>query len=151
MAQLALVYGMRLLPADELEAVGAAEITLKDGRKAQVTMHLLEGGEARDPKATKPIARRLLRVLSGNLVRRRKFLKSALLAAAVSSVSGQGVATRGVKPQPRGKPSGLPFAAHFVDIGVQAGLTHPVIYGGVDRKDFIIETVGCGCAFIDYR
>lgn len=45
MAKLALVYGMRLLPADELESVGEAEITLKSGKKAQVTMHLLEGGE----------------------------------------------------------------------------------------------------------
>ncbi len=45
MAKLALVYGMRLLPADELETVGEAEITLKSGRKAHVTMHLLEGGE----------------------------------------------------------------------------------------------------------
>jgi hypothetical protein len=45
MAKLALVYGMRLLPADELEAVKDAEITLKNGKKAQVTMHLIEGGE----------------------------------------------------------------------------------------------------------
>jgi hypothetical protein len=45
MAQLALVYGMRLLPADELEAVGDAEIVLKNGGRARVTMHLLEGGE----------------------------------------------------------------------------------------------------------
>jgi hypothetical protein len=45
MAQLALVYGMRLLPADEIEAVGDAEITLKSGKKAHVTMHLIEGGE----------------------------------------------------------------------------------------------------------
>ena len=45
MAQLALVYGMRLLPADELEAVGDAEVKLKGGRTAHVTMHLLEGGE----------------------------------------------------------------------------------------------------------
>lgn len=45
MAKLALVYGMRLLPADELESVGEAEITLKSGKKAHVTMHLLEGGE----------------------------------------------------------------------------------------------------------
>jgi hypothetical protein len=45
MAKLALIYGMRLLPADELEKVGDAEITLKSGKKAQVTMHLLEGGE----------------------------------------------------------------------------------------------------------
>jgi len=36
---------MRLLPADELEAVKDAEITLKNGKNAQVTMHLIEGGE----------------------------------------------------------------------------------------------------------
>jgi hypothetical protein len=45
MAKLALIYGMRLLPADELEKVGDAEVTLKSGKKANVTMHLLEGGE----------------------------------------------------------------------------------------------------------
>lgn len=45
MAQLALIYGMRLLPADELESVGSAEIKLKNGRTAEVTMHLIEGGE----------------------------------------------------------------------------------------------------------
>jgi hypothetical protein len=45
MAKLALIYGMRLLPADELEKVGDAEVILKSGKKAQVTMHLLEGGE----------------------------------------------------------------------------------------------------------
>jgi hypothetical protein len=45
MAKLALIYGMRLLPADELEGVTDAEITLKSGKKMQVTMHLIEGGE----------------------------------------------------------------------------------------------------------
>lgn len=45
MAKLALVYGMRLLPSDEVADVGQAEITLKTGRKAHVTMHLIEGGE----------------------------------------------------------------------------------------------------------
>ncbi len=45
MAKLALVYGMRLLPADELEQVKDSEITLKNGKKIQVTMHLIEGGE----------------------------------------------------------------------------------------------------------
>lgn len=45
MAKLALVYGMRLLPADEIQAVEDAEITLKNGNKAHVTMHLIEGGE----------------------------------------------------------------------------------------------------------
>ena len=45
MAKLALVYGMRLLPADEIEALHDAEITLKNGKKAHVTLHLIEGGE----------------------------------------------------------------------------------------------------------
>jgi hypothetical protein len=45
MAKLALVYGMRLLPADEIEQVGEAEIRLKNDKTAHVTMHLIEGGE----------------------------------------------------------------------------------------------------------
>ena len=43
MANLLLVYGMRLLPADEVASVQAAPILLKNGNEAQVTMHLLEG------------------------------------------------------------------------------------------------------------
>jgi hypothetical protein len=45
MAKLALIYGMRLLPADELEEVKDSEITLKNGKKVHVSMHLIEGGE----------------------------------------------------------------------------------------------------------
>ena len=45
MAKLALVYGIRLFPAEELGEVGEAGITLKDGRKARVTMHLIEGSK----------------------------------------------------------------------------------------------------------
>lgn len=43
MANLALVYGMRLLPAEEVAGVGEAPIELKNGHTARVTMHLLEG------------------------------------------------------------------------------------------------------------
>jgi hypothetical protein len=74
----------------------------------------------------------------------------ALLGAPVVHALAQGVASRGVKAQPRGKPSGLPFHACFTDVAAQAGLRQPVIYGGVERKTYILETVGCGCAFIDY-
>jgi len=63
---------------------------------------------------------------------------------------GQGVASRGVQPTPRGKPSGLPFHARFTDVAKAAGLTAPVIYGGVDRKTYILEAIGCGVAFYDY-
>ena len=62
----------------------------------------------------------------------------------------QGVSSRGVKPTPRGKPSGIPFLARFTDVAAHAGLTHPVIYGPEDHKDYILETVGCGVAFIDF-
>ncbi len=43
MANLVMVYGMRLLPADEIAKVGDAPIELKNGNQAEVTMHLLEG------------------------------------------------------------------------------------------------------------
>jgi enediyne biosynthesis protein E4 len=78
--------------------------------------------------------------------RRRDIL--ALLSG--MPVYGQGVATRSVKPQPRGKASGVPFLAQFTDVAKQAGLVEPVIYGGVERKTYILETVGCGVAFVDY-
>jgi len=48
MAKLALVYGMRLLPAEELESVGNAELKLRNGNTAGVTMHLIEGSSEQD-------------------------------------------------------------------------------------------------------
>ena len=60
------------------------------------------------------------------------------------------VSSRGVKPQTRGKFSGLPFHARYSDIAEQAGLRSPLLYGPPDHKNYILETVGCGCAFIDY-
>jgi enediyne biosynthesis protein E4 len=67
-----------------------------------------------------------------------------------TTLKAQGVATRGAKPTPRGKPSGIPFLARFTDVAKAAGLHAPTIYGGVDHKDYIVETMGCGCAFFDY-
>jgi hypothetical protein len=77
--------------------------------------------------------------------------RELLAALAARRAFAQGVSSRGVKPIPRGKPSGLPFHARFTDIAATAGLTAPVIYGGVEKKQYILETVGCGCAFIDYE
>jgi len=45
MAKLTLVYGMRLLPAEEIEEVGEAQIKLKNGREARVTLHIVEGSK----------------------------------------------------------------------------------------------------------
>src|SRR5215475_5171298 len=84
---------------------------------------------------------------------RRNLLRLAV--AAPLSLRGlhlgaQGMATRGAKPTPRGKPSGIPFLAKFTDIAESAGLIAPTIYGGVSHKDYIVETMGCGCAVFDY-
>lgn len=43
MANLVMVYGMRLLPADEVAKIGDAAVELKNGNEAHVTMHVLEG------------------------------------------------------------------------------------------------------------
>lgn len=45
MANLTLVYGMRLLPSEEVAQVGQAPVTLTNGREAHVTMHTLEGSK----------------------------------------------------------------------------------------------------------
>ena len=85
--------------------------------------------------------------MSSGLTRRAAI---ALLGAPVAHALAQGVSSRGVKAQPRGKFSGLPFHACFTDVAAQAGLRQPLIYGGAEKKTYILETVGCGCAFIDY-
>lgn len=46
MAKLALIYGMRLLPSEDVEEVGEAQVKLKNGRSTRVTMHMIEGGES---------------------------------------------------------------------------------------------------------
>jgi hypothetical protein len=44
----------------------------------------------------------------------------------------------------------LPPFSRFVDVGKMAGLTEPTIYGGIDGFTYIIESMACGVAFIDY-
>jgi len=89
------------------------------------------------------------------ITRRKLILDMATVAGGslvvpVEYAMAQGISSRGVKPQPRGKPSGRPFNAHFTDIAKQAGLTEPIVYGGLESKSYIIEVVGAGVAFIDY-
>jgi hypothetical protein len=74
----------------------------------------------------------------------------ALLAGLAGNARAQGVSSRNVRAQPRGKPSGRPFHARLTDVAEPAGLPHPSVYGGVDDKDSIIEVVGGGVAFFDY-
>jgi len=84
---------------------------------------------------------------------RRAFVRLSLGSAAFTATPrllAQGVAAHTVKPAARPAPSGRPFNAHFTDVASGAGLQASVIYGGVDSKKYILESTGCGCAFIDY-
>jgi hypothetical protein len=85
-----------------------------------------------------------------NISRRRMFSYLCASAFAPRLAGQSGMASRGLTQRPRQTTSGRPFAAHFTDVAASAGLLAPVIYGGVDRKDYILEADGCGCAFFDY-
>ena len=78
----------------------------------------------------------------------RRDLLSTLVATSLPA-SAQ-MASRGVTAKPRGKASGLPFNAWLSDVASAAGLTAPVIYGGVNSNTYILEAMGCGAAFLDY-
>jgi enediyne biosynthesis protein E4 len=80
----------------------------------------------------------------------RRLLLAMLAAQAARAQRSEGMASRGVAPTPRGKPSGRPFNARFTDVAEQAGLRTPVIYGYPDHCDYILETMGAGIAFLDY-
>jgi enediyne biosynthesis protein E4 len=87
------------------------------------------------------------------ILNRRNFVRLSLgsaAALAADRLMAQGVATHTVPAQKRPALSGRPFHAHFTDIAKAAGLHQPVIYGGVDTKKYILESLGCGCAFFDY-
>src|SRR5436853_934392 len=74
---------------------------------------------------------------------------SAIISSSITSpvIAGHGVAA--ISPDPdKNDASGVQVT--FVEVAARAGLTEPIIYGGIDKKKYIIETNGCGVAFIDY-
>jgi hypothetical protein len=81
---------------------------------------------------------------------RRQILSLPALAFSARAQQNGGMASRGVAALPRGKPSGVPFNAKFVNVAAAAGLRSPVIYGAENRADYILESIGCGAAFLDY-
>jgi hypothetical protein len=84
---------------------------------------------------------------------RRRFVQlgiGATLSLPANRLLAQGMGGHTTKPVPRAKPSGLPFNAHLVDVAASAGLRAPVVYGDERSYKYIVESTGCGCAFIDY-
>ena len=72
------------------------------------------------------------------------------LLLACLTLSGQGIATRNLKPVPREKPSGKPWPSRLTDIAKQAGLTHPIVYGAETNVQYLVETSSGGVALLDY-
>jgi hypothetical protein len=80
-------------------------------------------------------------------ITRRRMMAALMLNGL--QLGGQ-MASRGVKATPRGTPSGLPFRAFLTDVSAEAGLIQPIVYGGIQKNDFILEADGCGIAFLDF-
>jgi ribosomal 50S subunit-associated protein YjgA (DUF615 family) len=53
MANLTLIYGLRLLPSEEVAEVEDAVLKLNNGHQARVTMHMLEGSKEEIEKQLK--------------------------------------------------------------------------------------------------
>jgi hypothetical protein len=85
-----------------------------------------------------------------SLTRRRALSLLSLPACRLFSQIQPGMASRGVKAAPRGKPSGLPFHASFTDVARQAGLKAQVVCGHPRHADYVTEAMSCGAAFFDY-
>ena len=86
---------------------------------------------------------------------RRKFVQVGIGAALALPGQGllaqqQGMGGHSTRAMARPTASGRPFNAHFVDVAATAGLRAPIIYGDEDVQKYIVESTGCGCAFIDY-
>lgn len=73
-----------------------------------------------------------------------------LVAGAAAALFAQGIASRGVKPAARAKPSGKPFPANFTNVAQAAGLVKPLVYGAEDRTQYLVETSSGGVALLDY-
>src|SRR6478672_1055120 len=84
------------------------------------------------------------------MVTSRRLFLTGLMSATATACLGQGVTPHKAAALPRGKPSGLPFQSSFSDVAAPAGLQTVTVYGEVDRKEYIVETLGCGCAFLDF-
>src|SRR5436190_11319286 len=65
-------------------------------------------------------------------------------------LSGQGMATRNVKPAVRANASGRPWPSQLTDIAAQAGLTQPTVYGAESHVQYLSETSSGGLALFDY-
>jgi hypothetical protein len=84
-------------------------------------------------------------------------LRSVAFALAIGAIIASSIASPLIAAPPASPFSSSPdnhdasdFQVTFVEAAARAGLTEPIVYGGIDKKQYIIETNGCGVAFFDY-
>jgi hypothetical protein len=85
-------------------------------------------------------------------ISRRRFMSRLLIASGcplIFSPSDLGLTSTQPPTQPPAPRLARPFS-RFSDVAQQAGLMAPTIYGGVEHDTYIIESMGGGCAFLDY-
>ena len=78
----------------------------------------------------------------------RYYLCLAVMSCVLAS--GQGIATRNVKPAVGGKPSGRPWPSRLTNIAKPAGLTRSTVYGADSNVQYLAETSSGGIALFDY-
>ena len=71
-------------------------------------------------------------------------MRATVRCMAVASACAAAVAIGSAQP-----PNAPASSISFTDVAREAGLVHPSIFGGIDRKRYIIETNGAGVALVD--
>jgi len=87
--------------------------------------------------------------LRRNFIGSVSILLASMLMGMLSAPSGRSTGT----PAPRALTStvtGEPSGVTFVDIAKKAGLNAPNVWGGINKKKYIVEAKGSGVAFFDY-
>src|ERR1700745_4218026 len=79
-------------------------------------------------------------------------LISLVLLCASAADAYQGIASPGPlpRPAPHIQTNLPPIVVDFRDLATQAGLTAVNVSGGVERKNYILETTGNGVVIFDY-
>src|SRR5690348_6968321 len=95
--------------------------------------------------------------MQNRTLRLSQALLTALLVHAFTlfvptSAGGQGTASPGAlsRPVPPVQTNLPPITVDLRDIAEQAGLTAPNVSGGVDKKNYVLETTGNGVVIFDY-
>src|SRR5918911_82733 len=83
---------------------------------------------------------------------RHSFIRrvSYVIALAILTIIASAVSLQTFAASTQAANGGIDFQVPFAEGAARAGLVEPILYGGVDKKRYIIETNGCGVAFFDY-